>query len=386
MKTTDGGLHWQQISPDLTGAEPRRGRQVGRSDDERQCHAARLRCGVQHRALAGAGEEIWAGTDTGLLHLTRDGGQSWENVTPPGLSPWSKIAMIEASRFNPAVAYVAVDRHRLDDQKPYIYRTRDYGKTWQPIANGIAGNSFVNAIREDTEVKGLLYAGTELGIYVSFNDGDHWQPLQLNLPVTSVRDITIHQDDLIIATHGRSFWILDDITPLRQMSSQSRGTPRLFKPATAVRIDNDVFLGSPLPPEEPVAKNPPDGAIIDYYLPSPAKTVTLEIFDSSGKLVRRSASRTEEGTAASADGDCGALDSEAGCAGEHGWCSSFCVGHSLGQLRRKRRDAKTTRAIGAPRGPRAEPGQLSTETDGRRQHTDATFEAHHGSALASHFG
>ncbi len=287
MKTTDGGLHWQQISPDLTGTEPNTpsGKSAGPTTND---NAMQRGFGVVFSIAPSPlqANEIWAGTDTGLLHLTRDGGKSWENVTPPGLSPWSKIAMIEASRFNPGVAYVAVDRHRLDDQKPYIYRTRDYGKTWQPIANGMAGNSFVNAIREDTEVKGLLYAGTELGIYVSFNDGDQWQPLQLNLPVTSVRDITIHQDDLIIATHGRSFWILDDITPLRQMSSQSAGAPRLYKPSMAVRIDNDVFLGSPLPPEEPVAKNPPDGAIIDYYLPSVAKTVKLEIFDSTGKLVR----------------------------------------------------------------------------------------------------
>ncbi len=287
MKTTDGGLHWQQISPDLTGTEPNAasGKSAGAATND---NAMQRGFGVVFSIAPSPlqASTIWAGTDTGLLHLTRNGGQSWENVTPPGLSPWSKIAMIEASRFNPAVAYVAVDRHRLDDQKPYIYRTRDYGKTWQPIANGIAGNSFVNAIRQDTEVKDLLYAGTELGVYVSFNDGDQWQPLQLNLPVTSVRDLTIHQDDLVIATHGRSFWILDDITPLRQMSSPSAGAPRLYKPAMAVRIDNDVFLGSPLPPEEPVAKNPPDGAILDYYLPGGAKSVRLDIFDSTGKLVR----------------------------------------------------------------------------------------------------
>ena len=195
--------------------------------------------------------------------------------------------MIETSRYDAGTAYVAVDRHRLDDQKPYLFRTRDYGKSWQPIINGIGASAFVNAIREDPQANGLLYAGTELGIYVSFDQGDHWQPLQLNLPATSVRDITIHDDDLIIATYGRSFWILDDITPLRQMTAQTAPTARLYKPETAVRIDNDVFLGSPLPPEEPVAKNPPDGAIIDYYLPTAAKMVTLEITDSSGKLVRR---------------------------------------------------------------------------------------------------
>ncbi len=287
MKTTDGGLHWNEISPDLTGAEPN-------AAIERESGPAT----VQNAKQRGFGvifsiapsplkaDEIWAGSDTGLLHLTRDGGKNWQDVTPPGVSEWSKIAMIEASRFDPAVAYVAVDRHRLDDQKPYIYRTRDYGKTWQPIVTGIAANSYVNAIREDTQNKGLLFAGTELGIYISFDDGDHWQPLQLNLPVTSVRDITIHGDDLIIATYGRSFWILDDITPLRQITTATQGA-RLYKPTTAVRVDNDVFLGTPLPPEEPTAKNPPDGAIIDYYLPNAAKSLTLEISDSSGKLVRR---------------------------------------------------------------------------------------------------
>jgi hypothetical protein len=196
--------------------------------------------------------------------------------------------MIEASRFDPAVAYIAVDRHRLDDQKPYIYRTRDYGKTWQPIVAGIGDNSFVNAIRQDTQRKGLLFAGTELGIYVSFDDGDHWQPLQLNLPVTSIRDINIHGDDLIVATHGRSFWIMDDITRLRQVDSHAQSQhAHMYRPATAIRIDNDVFLGSPLPPEEPTAQNPPDGAIVDYYLPSTAKNVALEILDPTGKLVRR---------------------------------------------------------------------------------------------------
>ncbi len=286
MKTTDGGLHWEHISPDLTGAVAN----ASTSGPTTAANAKERGFGVIFSIAPSPmkADEIWAGSDTGLLHLTRDGGKNWREVTPPRLSPWSKISMIEASRFDPAVAYVAVDRHRLDDQTPYIYRTRDYGQTWQPIATGIAANSFVNAVREDTERKGLLFAGTELGIYISFDDGDRWQPLQLNLPVTSVRDMTIHGDDLIIATYGRSFWIMDDITPLRQLEAQAQtSSVRLYKPATAIRIDNDVFLGSPLPPEEPTAKNPPEGAIVDYYLPSAAKNVTLEIFDSGGKLVRR---------------------------------------------------------------------------------------------------
>ncbi len=285
MKTTDGGLHWQQISPDLTGAL-----------DEYEKAAGGLT--VQNAKQRGFGvvfsiapsplnaEEIWAGSDTGLLHLTRDGGKRWQDVTPKGVSDWSKIAMIEASHFDPAVAYVAVDRHRLDDPTPYIYRTHDYGQSWQLITTGIAGNSFVNAIREDPQKPGLLFAGTELGVYVSFDDGAHWQPLQFNLPVCSVRDITIHGDDLIIATFGRSFWILDDITPLRQMSPPPQNV-HLYKPADAIRVDNDAFLGTPLPPDEPAAKNPPDGAIIDYYLPTTPKSLTLEIFDSSGRLVQR---------------------------------------------------------------------------------------------------
>ncbi len=289
MKTTDGGLHWQQISPDLTGAAP--GAALNKPSGPATLQNAKQRgFGVVFSIAPSPvkADEIWAGSDTGLLHLTRDGGKTWEDVTPKGLTDWSKIAMIEASRFDPAVAYVAVDRHRLDDQTPYIYRTRDYGRNWQPIVTGIPADHFVNAVREDTQNKGLLFAGTELGIYVSFDDGDHWQPLQLNLPVTSIRDIMIHGDDLIIATHGRSFWIMDDITSLRQMTPQAQAqNVALYKPTTAVRVDNDVFLGSPLPPEEPTAKNPPDGTIVDYYLPTPVKSLTLEIFDSSGKLVRR---------------------------------------------------------------------------------------------------
>ncbi len=289
MKTTDGGLHWEKISPDLTGATPNAAgeRTAGPTTVK---NAKERGFGVVYSIAPSPlkADRIWAGSDTGLVHLTLNGGKTWQDVTPNGGGDWSKIAMIEASRFDSAVAYVAVDRHRLDDQRPYVYRTRDYGKTWQPITAGLNAQSFVNAIREDTKQKGLLFAGTELGIYVSFDDGDHWQPVQLNLPVASIRDIAIHGDDLIVATHGRAFWILDDITPLRQIASQPQSASvRLFEPATAIRIDNDVFLGTPLPPEEPAAKNPPDGAMLDYYLKAPAKQVTLEIYDPSGKLVRR---------------------------------------------------------------------------------------------------
>ena len=205
-----------------------------------------------------------------------------------GLSDWSKISLIEASHFDPAVAYAAVDRSRLDDQTPYIYRTRDYGATWQLVTNGITAPAFLRAVREDPQSRGLLFAGTEFGVYVSFDDGDHWQSLQLNLPVTSVRDLTIHGDDLVIATHGRSFWILDNITPLRQVLEARRASgPWLYRPATAVRMDNDSFSGTPLPPEEPTAENPPNGAMIDYFLQSPASAIRLEVFDAQQNLVRK---------------------------------------------------------------------------------------------------
>jgi len=230
---------------------------------------------------------MWAGSDTGLIHLTTDGGKTWRNVTPAGLSDWSKISTIEASRFEAGEAYVAVDRHRLDDQHPYAYRTRDFGKTWQAITNGIGESAFLRVIREDVRKKGLLFAGTELGVYVSFDDGDHWQALQLNLPVAPVHDITIHEDDVIIGTHGRSIWIMDDIAPLRQMDGNAIGGSKLFAPAQAYRVDNDAFLGTPLPPEEPQAKNPPDGAMVDYYLKSAANEVKLEILDANNQLVRR---------------------------------------------------------------------------------------------------
>ena len=288
MKTVDGGLHWKTISPDLTGSTQQ---PVNKLEGPTTIENAKERgYGVVFTIAPSAlsRETIWAGSDTGLIHLTRDGGKKWKDVTPPGLTAWSKISFIEASHYDPAIAYAAVERSRLDDQAPYLYRTRDYGSSWQLITNGIAAHAFLRGIREDTEKKNLLFAGTELGVYVSFDDGDHWQLLQLNLPVTSVRDLTIHGDDLIVATHGRSFWILDDITPLRQASDAEKANAVwLYHPAPAYRIDNDTFTGTPIPPEEPTAENPPAGAIIDYFLKSGATTVTLEILDAQQKLVRR---------------------------------------------------------------------------------------------------
>ena len=291
MKTTDGGLHWQTMSPDLTGAEPDAKDISGPPTVQ---DAKQRGYGVVYTIAPSPQDArlIWAGSDTGLIHVTRDGGKTWKNVTPKPLSDWSKISMIEASHFNPAEAYAAVDRHRLDDQAPYLYRTRDYGQSWQPLTEGIHAPAFLNAVREDPTHKGLLFAGTEFGIYVSFDDGDHWQSLQLNLPVTSVRDLVIHGDDLIAATHGRSFWILDNITPLRQTADVHETEPWLYRPAAVVRIDNAGFMGTPLPPEEPTAENPPNGAMIDYFFPGPAGHVKLEIFDAKHELVRSFSSDT----------------------------------------------------------------------------------------------
>ncbi len=304
MKTVDGGLHWEAISPDLTGAT-QDAWDAGDVNDKKDKkppspptleNAKRDGYGVVFTIAPSPlnRDLIWAGSDTGLIHLTRDGGKNWKDVTPQGLSDWSKISLIEASHFDPAVAYAAVDRERLDDRTPYIYRTRDYGATWQLVTNGISAPACLRAVREDPQSKGLLFAGTELGVYVSWDDGDRWQSLQLNLPVTSVRDLTIHGDDLIIATFGRSFWILDNITPLRQVFEARRASGVwLYRPATAVRIDNDFFSGTPLPPEEPTAENPPSGATIDYFLPSAASAVRLEVFDAQQNLVRRSSSEDQ---------------------------------------------------------------------------------------------
>ncbi|HLY60599.1 MAG TPA: hypothetical protein VKV95_07510 [Terriglobia bacterium] len=289
FRTKDGGETWQVLSPDLTREDPGVPPNL---DPPTAADGPNIkRRGVIYTIAPSpvrAGE-IWIGTDDGLIQVTRDDGKTWHNVTPPELTPWSKIGLIEGSRFNGDTVYAAVDRHRLDDLSPHIYRTRDGGKTWEDVNKGIHVGSYVNVVREDPVRKGLLYAGTETGVYVSFDDGDSWQPLQLNMPTASVRDIIVHQDDLVIATHGRSIWILDDVTPLRQLNSEVHNSSAwLVKPQTALRVRTTSFEGTPQPPEEPVGENPPSGAIIDYYLNSkPAAPVTLEILDSGGKLVRR---------------------------------------------------------------------------------------------------
>jgi photosystem II stability/assembly factor-like uncharacterized protein len=289
FKSTDRGNSWQVISRDLTRESYEIPANLGvfaAKDPEKGKHG-----GVIY-AVAPSFKEantIWAGTDDGLIHITRDLGKSWQYVTPPQLTPWSKVSIIEASHFEAGTAYAAINAFRLDDLRPHIYRTRDFGKSWQEITKGIAENAPTNVVREDPVRKGLLFAGTETSVYVSFDDGDNWQPLQLNLPHTSMRDLTIHGDDLIVGTHGRSFWILDDITLLRQLSADVANAPvTLFAPQEAIRFRWNRNTDTPLPPEVPAGKNSPDGAILDYYLASAASSpVRLEIFDAQNHLVRR---------------------------------------------------------------------------------------------------
>jgi photosystem II stability/assembly factor-like uncharacterized protein len=286
FKTIDGGVSWTIISPDLSREKPEVPESIGVF--KRPEMATQPRRGVIY-ALAPSPKNInliWAGTDDGLIHVTRNGGVTWNNVTPPAINSWSKISQIDAGHFDPGTAYIAVNRIRVDDQKPHIYRTHDGGASWKEIVQGLPDGP-VNTVREDPSKRGLLYAGTERAVYVSFDDGEHWHSLRFNMPATSIRDLVIHDDDVVVGTHGRSFWILDDITPLRQISSGVLNSPvHLFAPQIAHRVKRNVNTDTPLPPEEPAGLNPPDGAIIYYYLRTPGP-VTLEILDSKGQLVRR---------------------------------------------------------------------------------------------------
>lgn len=292
FKTTTGGQSWEIISPDLSRQKWEVPENVGVYRTKEM--ETMPRRGVIYTVAPSYKDvkTIWAGTDDGLIHVTRNGGQNWQNVTPPELKSWAKISLIDAGRFDANTAYAAINTFRLDDLRPHIFRTRDSGKTWKEIVKGLPNGGIVNAVREDPIRKGLLYCGTEQAVYVSFNDGDDWQPLRLNMPATSIRDLVVHNDDIVVGTHGRSFWILDDITPLRQINEQIKNSDAfLFAPQTAIRVKRSVHTDTPFPPEEPMGQNPPDGAIINYYLKEKSQApVVLEIFDSSNKLVRRFAS------------------------------------------------------------------------------------------------
>jgi len=291
-KTRDGGNNWQQISPDLTRKTWQIPASVGKYSDSESAKPEQR--GVVY-ALAPSPidvNRIWAGTDDGLIHLTTDGGAHWADVTPTELTAWQKVSIIDAGHFDKDTAYAAINTFRLDDLRPHIYRTHDGGKTWSEIVSGIPDGAAVNVVREDPKRKGLLYAGSEREVYVSFDDGEHWQSLRINMPATSVRDLVVKGDDLIAATHGRGFWILDDVTPLRQLNTTvTDSAAYLFKPETAMRVRWDTNTDTPIPPDEPAGKNPPDGAIINYYLGSASSgTITLQIMDSTGKVVRQYAS------------------------------------------------------------------------------------------------
>ncbi len=297
FRSRDGGETWHIISPDLS--RPDEGMPPNLDPATLADTNNVARHGVVY-AIAPSplrANVVWAGTDDGYIWLTRDASTSsaqavhWHNMTPPQLTSWSKVGIIEASHFDSATAYAAVDRHRLDDYRPYIYRTHDGGASWTAIASGIPNGSFVNAVREDPVRRGLLYAGTERGVYVSFDDGAFWQPLQLNLPVTSIRDLAVHGDDIVIATHGRAFWVMDDISPLRQITTAAANHGAyLFAPATAYRVRPGSQEGTPLPLDEPQVENAPVGLYIDYYLPQTPQTphtpVLIDILSNGGAVVR----------------------------------------------------------------------------------------------------
>ncbi|HEY6048238.1 MAG TPA: hypothetical protein VIV07_04235, partial [Sphingomicrobium sp.] len=288
FKSLDRGDHWAVISPDLTGKQ----RNAQRCVDDIAIPDA-MACGygtiISVEPSPHSAAEIWAGSDTGLISITRDGGANWTQTTLPGIQPWTKIASIDLSALDPATAYAAADGHRIDDFSPHVFRTHDGGKSWTEVTRGLPAGQAVTAVRADPVRPGLLYAGNETGVFVSFDDGDNWQPLQQNLPTAWARDLLVHGDDLIAATQGRAIWVLGDLALLRQLQAgTSAEAAHLFVPAPTVRVRFNNNHDTPLAPETPVGENPPDGAVIDYWLGSGLSgPVTLEIRDSSGAVVRR---------------------------------------------------------------------------------------------------
>ncbi len=291
FKTTDDGVHWQAISPDLTRNDKSKQQPSGGDitlDDTGTEFYDTIFAVAESPITKGL---IWVGTDDGLIQLTRDEGKNWSNVTPKDMPEWSRVSLVEASPFDAGTAFIAVDRHQFDDLKPYIYKTTDYGQTWAKLVNGIPEGSFVRSVREDPKKRGLLYAGTEAGVYVSFNDGADWRPLKLNLPPTPIHDLVVKNNDLVVATHGRSFWILDDVSPLRQFTDEvAKQDVHLYQPEVAYRIQAGVVAWWQERASKRTGQNPPNGAVIYYYLkdaPKPGAETKIEVLDASGKVVRK---------------------------------------------------------------------------------------------------
>ncbi|MDE2181857.1 MAG: hypothetical protein KGJ78_02420 [Alphaproteobacteria bacterium] len=287
FRSTDRGATWQVISPDLTGKVDGASNCAGdvTPEEAKSCGFGVISAIEPSPRHA---DEIWVGTDDGLIQLTRDGGAHWLDVTPPVVPLWAKVRAVSVSAVEDGAAYAAIDTHRIDRFQPLVLRTRDYGKTWQEIDTGLPADHFASVVRADPVRAGLLYAGTDEGVYVSFDDGDHWQTLQQNLPNAWITDLLVHGNDLIAATEGRAIWVMDDITPLRQVTAGLAAEPaHLFTPAPAVRVHADNNKDTPLPPETPVGQNPPVGAALDYWIGAQAKgPVTLDVRDASGALIR----------------------------------------------------------------------------------------------------
>jgi photosystem II stability/assembly factor-like uncharacterized protein len=288
LKTSDRGLTWQAISPDLTGYEEK---DEGAKRDPDKPRPPAITTLSPSEVQAGV---MWAGTSNRVVQLTRDAGATWQNVSPPGLAEPTQILAVEASDHDAATAYLTVGATR-ESTPPYVARTYDYGHTWQKIVNGFPDREMVRVVREDPKRKGLLYAGTDTGVFVSWDDGDHWQSLQLKLPPTPITDLQVHANDLVISTFGRSLWILDDVTPLREISPQiTANDAYLFHPATAMRVRWDNYEDTPYPVETPAGQNPPDGAILDYFLKAaPKDDLTLTVYDDKGAEVAQFSSQAK---------------------------------------------------------------------------------------------
>jgi photosystem II stability/assembly factor-like uncharacterized protein len=296
FRSLDRGATWQVVSPDVAPRDP------ARTDcDKDQSPEGARACGygvIFSIALSPRdNDEVWLGTDDGRVKMTRDGGTHWADVTPAGVPAWAKISTVDVSPVDPGSAYIAVDNHRADDFRPLAWRTRDYGRTWTPIAAGLPDGHFVSVVRADTQRRGLLYAGTDRGVWTSFDDGAHWQSLQRNLPSSIVTDLLVHGNDLIVATQGRSIWLMDALAPLRQLDADLVREPvHLFRPDAVVRLRGNQNRDTPLPREEPTGRNPPDGALIDYWLARDARgPVTLRVLDASGAEVQRFSSTGDAG-------------------------------------------------------------------------------------------